>query len=84
MARFIPLAAAIWLLSTAAAAEENAVVVPALISLSGDAAQFGRGELDGYTLAAEEWNARGGIGGKRIQLEVEDAATSQMRRTLCS
>lgn len=53
--------------------------VPALFGLTGDSAQFGKGELDAVMLAQEEWNARGGINGRRIVLDVEDTGTQQMK-----
>ena len=61
------------------AAQENGIEVAALLGLTGDSAQFGKGELDAITLAAEKWNRRGGINGRKIKLEVENTATSPMQ-----
>ena len=63
----------------AAAAEKEPIRVGVLVGLTGDSAQFGKGELDGVTLAAEEWNKKGGIDGRRIELDVQDTRTSTMQ-----
>ena len=48
-------------------------VIPALIGQTGASSTFGKAELDGYTLAIEEWNSQhGGIDGKPVSLKVED------------
>jgi ABC-type branched-subunit amino acid transport system substrate-binding protein len=48
-------------------------IIPALIGQTGASSTFGKAELDGYTLAIEEWNAlHGGIDGKPVSLKVED------------
>jgi branched-chain amino acid transport system substrate-binding protein len=39
---------------------------------SGDFAEFGKTTLQGTQLAAEDWNAKGGPGGRQIELLVED------------
>ena len=53
--------------------------VPIMVGQTGASATFGKGELDAYTLATEEWNARGGVNGKKVVLEVEDTQTSQQK-----
>lgn len=50
--------------------------IPVLVGQTGASASFGRNETDAYTLAVEEWNARGGVNGKRVVLQLEDTATS--------
>ncbi|MBX7138769.1 MAG: ABC transporter substrate-binding protein [Oligoflexia bacterium] len=55
------------------------ISVGCMFGLTGDSAAFGKGELDAVTLATEEWNAKGGINGKKITLEVEDTATTQAK-----
>ncbi len=52
------------------------IVIPALVGQTGASAMFGRQESDSYTLAIEEWNAKGGINGKKIALQIEDTQTS--------
>lgn len=56
------------------AAEDLRISV--LVGQTGASQTFGRNETDGYTLAAEERNAKGGVNGKRIVLEFEDTETS--------
>lgn len=50
--------------------------IPVLVGQTGASATFGRNETDAYTLAAEEWNAKGGVNGKRVVLQFEDTQTS--------
>jgi|GEM_PF-6184620 len=50
--------------------------IPVLVGQTGASASLGRNETDAYTLAVEEWNARGGVNGKRVVLQLEDTATS--------
>lgn len=51
--------------------------IPVLVGQTGASALFGQGELRGYTLAVDEWNARGGVNGRKVVLRVEDTQTSQ-------
>lgn len=51
--------------------------IPAMVGLTGASAVFGQAELEAYTLAIEEWNAKGGLNGKQIVLELEDTQTDQ-------
>ena len=53
------------------------LTIPVLVAQTGDAALFGQSETEGYILAAEEWNARGGVDGRRVVLQVEDIQTDQ-------
>lgn len=48
-----------------------------MVGQTGGSEHFGKPELDAYTLAIEEWNAKGGLNGKNIKLRVEDTQTSQ-------
>lgn len=50
--------------------------IPVLVGQTGASASFGKNETDGYTLAAEEWNGRGGVRGKRVVLDIQDTETS--------
>lgn len=49
--------------------------IPVLVGQTGASQTFGRNESDGYKLAAEEWNAKGGVNGRRVVLEFEDTET---------
>lgn len=52
--------------------------IPVLIGQTGASSTFGKVELDGYTLAVEDWNKRyGGIEGKKVSLAVDDTQTDQ-------
>ncbi len=55
------------------------LVIPVMVGQTGGSAQFGKGELDAYTLASEEWNAKGGVNGRRVVLTVEDTQTNQQQ-----
>ncbi len=55
--------------------------IPLLIGQTGSASSFGRNETDAYTLAIEEWNARGGVKGSRVVGRFEDTRTTA-RETL--
>ncbi len=49
------------------------VKIAILAPLSGDVATFGQSTRDGALLAIEEWNAKGGVLGKKIETVVEDS-----------
>ncbi len=49
------------------------IKIAILAPLSGDVATFGQSTRDGAMLAVEEWNAKGGIDGKKIEVVVEDS-----------
>ncbi len=51
----------------------GAVKIAILAPLSGDVATFGQSTRDGAMLAVEEWNAKGGVNGKQIEVVVEDS-----------
>ena len=42
------------------------MIIPALLGLTGDSAQFGKGELDAITMALDQQNAAGGIDGRQL------------------
>jgi len=50
--------------------------VAILAPLSGDVATFGQSTRNGAMLAVEEWNAKGGVNGKQIEVVVEDSQCS--------
>mgnify|MGYP001056442431 CR=1 FL=1 len=54
--------------------EEKVVKVAILAPLSGPVPTFGVSTRDGALLAVEEWNAKGGVNGKKIVPIVEDIA----------
>ncbi|MCC7139950.1 MAG: ABC transporter substrate-binding protein [Planctomycetes bacterium] len=54
-------------------------VVGVVGPLTGPAAAYGRSQLDGATLAAEEVAARGGAAGARLRLEPRDDGADQQR-----
>lgn len=47
------------LVSVSLAVQAEELRIPAMIGQTGASATFGKGELDAYTLAIEEWNAGG-------------------------
>ncbi|SMB82768.1 ABC transporter substrate-binding protein [Deinococcus hopiensis] len=66
--------AALTLLSSALALADT-VKVGAITSLSGRFATFGRMQQAGFRVALEEINGRGGIGGNKVELLLEDDAS---------
>ena len=52
--------------------DETVIRIGVFNSLTGGTATFGISSTNGIKMAADEWNARGGILGKQIQLIVED------------
>jgi ABC-type branched-subunit amino acid transport system substrate-binding protein len=62
------------LLCQQASAED--LEIPLLVGQTGSASSFGRNESDAYTLAIEEWNARGGVKGLRVVGRFEDTKTT--------
>jgi len=51
----------------------QALKVAILAPLSGDVATFGQSTRDGALLAIDEWNAKGGVLGRKIEAVVEDS-----------
>ena len=50
----------------------NEIRIGGVAPLTGEAATFGASSKQGYDLAVEEWNAKGGIDGKKIVLAFAD------------
>lgn len=50
--------------------------IPVLVAQTGAGASFGKNEGNGYRLAMEEWNAKGGVNGKTVKLRFEDTQTN--------
>lgn len=70
---FILVASCLTVLQSVASEELR---IPVLVGQTGASQTFGRNETDGYTLAVEERNAKGGVNGKRVVLQFEDTETS--------
>lgn len=60
------------LILAACTAKQDTVKVGVFNSLTGGTATFGISSTQGIQMAADEWNARGGLLGKQIELIVED------------
>jgi len=56
--------------------DDSSIHIGALLSLTGDAANYGKRSLNGLDWAVYQINERGGIKGRTIQLDIEDAASS--------
>jgi len=67
------LALSVMLMFTACAKEPETIKVAILAPLSGPVPTFGVMTRDGALLAIEEWNAKGGLLGKKITAVVEDS-----------
>ena len=50
----------------------NAIKIGVITSLTGSQAAFGQAHKNGYAIALEELNAKGGINGKKIELDFYD------------
>src|SRR5512139_111801 len=57
----------------AAPAEGGALKVAVLAPLSGGQPTFGISTRDGALMAIDEWNAKGGVVGKKIEADVADS-----------
>ncbi|HEU4596538.1 MAG TPA: ABC transporter substrate-binding protein [Pyrinomonadaceae bacterium] len=51
---------------------EGKIRIGAFMSLTGDTGQYGLSASNGVTLAVEEINAKGGVGGRRVELILQD------------
>jgi branched-chain amino acid transport system substrate-binding protein len=60
----------------APAASGETLKVAVLAPLSGQVPTFGASTRDGFLLAVEEWNAKGGVLGRQIEAVVEDSQCS--------
>ena len=49
------------------------------MSLTGDTAQYGISALNGLRMAVEESNASGGVGGRRVELLVQDTRSDAVQ-----
>ncbi len=63
---------ALTLVLVSCSAKEDTIRVGVFNSLTGGTATFGISSTQGIQMAADEWNARGGLLGKKIELIVED------------
>jgi branched-chain amino acid transport system substrate-binding protein len=70
--RGLTLLAFVLLAVSACSQNENVIRIGVFNSLTGGTATFGISSTNGIKMATEEWNARGGILGKPIQLIIED------------
>jgi len=50
----------------------NQVLIGGVATLTGEGASYGLAHRQGYEMAVEEWNARGGVLGKAIRLDMAD------------
>ena len=66
MRRILLLVGICFLLAACAKKETNIVKIGAAGPLTGDAAMFGVDLMNGVKLAVEEWNAKGGVLGKKV------------------
>ncbi|MCX8027005.1 MAG: branched-chain amino acid ABC transporter substrate-binding protein [Thermodesulfovibrionales bacterium] len=55
-------------------AKEDTIKIGVAAPLSGSIAKMGNDFKNGITIAVEEWNSKGGIKGKKIELLIEDDA----------
>lgn len=70
--KLIPLLLLLQLIAHQAAADETAIKIGVLASLTGNWAEIGSNLQQGVTLAAEEINANGGVLGKHLAFDVQD------------
>lgn len=68
--------AVVWLV-VPAGAQQAAVKIGALFSVTGGMSSIDAPGLNGAKLAVKEWNGRGGVLGRRITLAAEDGKTDQ-------
>src|ERR1039458_8969333 len=57
----------------------SSIKIGAILPLTGDAAEYGRNDRDGITLAVNQANASGGVGGRKIEVDFEDCQTDAKR-----
>ena len=84
-ARLLSLLVLLALSSTGCAAapgDEDVYRLGVITSQTGSASQLGVGELQGAQLAADTLNARGGIGGRQIELVVADDQSTPVQAVL--
>ncbi|MBN1372464.1 MAG: ABC transporter substrate-binding protein [Anaerolineaceae bacterium] len=73
---FVVLIAALVLAACQPGAAGGTIKISVLAPMSGQVATFGDSTAKGVQLAAEEWNAKGGIDGKTIEVVVKDSQCS--------
>jgi len=57
---------------------EDKVRVGVFVSLTGGTAGYGLSSMNGFRMAAEEINSRGGVGGRQVELLVEDTRSDAL------
>ena len=60
---------------TTAALAQDTITIGAITSITGRFAEFGKMQLAGLKVGVDEVNRKGGIGGKKIELLIEDNAS---------
>ncbi|HLW55158.1 MAG TPA: ABC transporter substrate-binding protein [Candidatus Angelobacter sp.] len=63
---------ALWLSLAASAIGQNTVKIGVITSLTGSLAAFGEAHKNGYAIALEEINSKGGVLGKKVELDFYD------------
>src|SRR5215470_13900162 len=63
---------AIFLVTSLAAVSQNTVKIGVITSLTGSQAAFGEAHKNGYAIALDEINAKGGVLGKKVELDFYD------------
>src|SRR5499433_1014499 len=63
---------AVFLGMSLAAAGQNTIKIGVITSLTGSQAAFGEAHRNGYTIALDEINAKGGVLGKKVELDFYD------------
>src|ERR1700740_273941 len=63
---------AVWLGTCIAGASQNTVKIGVITSLTGSLAAFGEAHKNGYAIALDEINAKGGALGKKVELDFYD------------
>jgi branched-chain amino acid transport system substrate-binding protein len=58
--------------STSSGTDKGPIKIAVVDAQSGQLSSLGHWESDGAKLAVDQWNAKGGIGGRKIQLDVFD------------
>lgn len=56
---------------------DDKIRIGAVMSLTGDTAQYGLSALNGARMAVEEANAAGGVGGRRVELIAQDTRSDE-------
>jgi len=69
----IPVIVALLVMTGCGGGKPSSIKVAILAPLSGATATFGASTRDGAMLAIEEWNAKGGVNGVKIEAVVEDS-----------